>query len=80
MMLSKTVSGRHSRERWKVRAIPARQMACGGNRVMSRASNSMLPAAALYSPVTTLKNVVLPEPFGPIKPRISPRMTESASA
>src|SRR5579864_4294920 len=48
---------------------------------MSCDSNSIRPALALYTPVTTLKNVVLPEPFGPSRPRISPcRISSSRSS
>ena len=34
---------------------------------MSLPSNVTLPLVGLYKPVSTLKNVVLPAPFGPIK-------------
>src|SRR5438445_11292277 len=48
---------------------------------MSLPSNSTLPEVAARSPVRQLKNVDLPAPFGPIRPRISPccRVTDAAS-
>ncbi len=35
-------------------------------------SNVTSPSVGMYSPVRQLKNVVLPAPFGPIRPTISP--------
>src|SRR5438445_10371707 len=48
---------------------------------MSLPSNSTLPEVAARSPVRQLKNVDLPAPFGPIRPRISPccSVTDAAS-
>ncbi len=46
-------------------------------------SSRTCPAVGRYTPVITLKQVVLPAPFGPISPRISPRLiskeTESSA-
>src|SRR5215472_4381257 len=39
---------------------------------MSRPSNNTLPEVAVRSPVRQLKKVDLPEPLGPIRPRMSP--------
>src|ERR1700722_6210062 len=48
---------------------------------MSCPSNSTSPEVASRSPVRQLKNVDLPAPFGPIRPRMSPcsSVTEAAS-
>src|SRR5437763_9438795 len=35
----------------------------------------MVPASGSSMPLTQLKSVVLPAPFGPMSPRISPRLT-----
>jgi hypothetical protein len=43
---------------------------CGGRSVISLSPNRIFPADGLYKPVSTLKNVVLPAPFGPIKETI----------
>src|SRR5947209_963460 len=42
---------------------------------MSRPSNRIDPAVGPKVPAIRLKVVVLPEPFGPISPRISPGCT-----
>ncbi len=42
---------------------------------MASPSSSMLPADTLTNPVIASMSVVLPAPFGPIKPRISPGST-----
>ncbi len=46
-------------------------------------SNVTVPDVGRYTPVMALKHVVLPAPFGPIMPRISPRrmsnVTESSA-
>src|SRR5271169_5130726 len=66
---------------WKVRARPSPARASGVSAVMSWPSNSTWPDVDIRSPVRQLKNVDLPAPFGPIKPRISPcsSVTEAAS-
>src|SRR5436305_13945924 len=48
-------------------------MKCGGLPVTSRPSNVIRPAVGLYTPVSMLKNVVLPAPFGPISDTTDPR-------
>ena len=52
---------------WNVRPMPAFVIACGGLPVTSSPSKRMRPAVGLYRPVSMLKNVVLPAPFGPIR-------------
>ena len=39
---------------------------------MSSPANMTLPPAGVTNPVTVLKKVVLPDPFGPMSPRSSP--------
>ena len=57
---------------WNVRAMPSRTMRCGGVRVRSLPSNTMRPSFGRYSRVIKLNSVVLPAPFGPIRPPMSP--------
>ena len=52
---------------WKVRPIPAFVIVCGGLPVTSWPSKMTAPAVGLYRPVSMLKKVVLPAPFGPIR-------------
>src|SRR3990172_9153241 len=61
--------------RWKDRARPSRQMACGGRPVMSRPLKLMRPASGTRCPVITLKRVLLPAPLGPMIAAISPGST-----
>src|SRR5437667_398902 len=53
--------------------MPRSVIACGGRPVMSSPSNSTSPLVGLYTPVSMLKNVVLPAPFGPIKLMVESR-------
>ena len=57
---------------WKLRAMPRRVRTCGGNRVMSSPRNTTVPASVRNAPEMQLISVVLPEPFGPIRPKRSP--------
>jgi hypothetical protein len=61
----------NSRSVWNVRATPSRAMACGGRPAIDSADpgwaeNLTSPALGSYTPVITLKTVVLPAPFGPM--------------
>src|SRR4249919_748564 len=47
--------------------MPRWVIACGGLPVTSCPSKTIWPAVGLYTPVSMLKNVVLPAPFGPIR-------------
>jgi hypothetical protein len=58
---------------WKVRPIPSAVIACGGMFTTSAPSNTIDPDVGLYTPVSWLKNVVLPAPLGPISATIEPR-------
>src|SRR5262245_47944153 len=57
--------------------MPARQRRCGGSAVTSLPSYSMRPASTLRSPLIRLNSVVLPAPFGPRMPSVSPARTAS---
>src|SRR5258708_24575633 len=50
-------------------------MRYGGNPLSSCPRNRIDPAVGASVPDSTLKIVLLPEPFGPIRPRISPLST-----
>src|SRR3954452_561634 len=80
-MFSSAVMLPNSRMFWKVRAIPSLVIA---NRLwppMLLPWNSTSPDVGAYTPVIALKQVVLPAPFGPIRPRISPgRMSNETSS
>jgi hypothetical protein len=52
-------------------------MRCGANPAISTPSNVIDPAEGTSVPESMLKIVLLPEPFGPIKPRISPCSTRN---
>ena len=52
---------------WNVRPTPRCVTACGGRPATSRPSNRISPEVGVYTPVSMLKNVVLPAPFGPIR-------------
>src|SRR6195952_1193881 len=60
---------------WKVRPMPLLIMRYGGAPAISAPANSMDPADGASVPESMLKIVLLPEPFGPIRPSISPRST-----
>ena len=53
---------------WKVLAIPFLFMSMGDFPVISSPSSMKEPVVGLYTPVSILKTVVLPAPFGPISP------------
>src|SRR3954452_3546207 len=56
---------------WNVRPIPRSVKACGGLPVMSSFANHTRPFVGLYTPVSMLKNVVFPAPFGPMSETIA---------
>ena len=51
---------------WNVRATPRAMILSGRRPVMSLSANTIRPVEGLYSPVSMLKNVVLPAPLGPM--------------
>ena len=71
-MLSLTVSDPNTSSRWKVRARPSRANWCGRAPVTSLPSTKIRPWLGSCMPVATLNSVVLPAPFGPMRPMICP--------
>src|SRR5262245_25081335 len=69
---SRTDSSENSSRRWNVRAIPWRARFDGFAREMSSPARSTRPCDGGSSPVITLKSVVLPAPFGPMRPVTAP--------
>ena len=70
---SRTDSLRNGRGIWKVRASPRRQISLGGRPpICSPSSRDRAGRSARTAPAITLKVVLLPDPLGPIRPRISP--------
>src|SRR5690348_10163167 len=57
--------------------MPAAATRSGLHRVMSAPRNRTCPAVGARNPVTRLNRVVLPAPFGPISPTISPSRTSN---
>src|SRR5439155_10444336 len=78
-MLSITVILARVRVSWNVRTIPSRATRKAGRRASDRPSNSQRPRPARSKPVRTLKSVVLPAPFGPMRAVITPRWTSRYS-
>src|SRR6266478_3568476 len=68
-------SFRNGRGIWNVRAIPRWQILCAGRPVMSSSWKRIEPAVGRSAPATRLKVVLLPDPFGPMRPTISPSRT-----
>ena len=68
---------------WKLRERPRRVISCGSSPSMRRPCSSMRPAESGKRPLTRLKSVVLPAPFGPMMAwrepvatsRVTPMMT-----
>ena len=55
------------------------QMACAGMPAISTPSNLMEPEVLSNAPASILKMVLLPDPLGPISPRISPLSTAKST-
>ena len=58
---------------WKLRAMPRRVRWYAGKPEISSPSNTIEPPSFRSDPEMQLISVVLPEPFGPIRPKRSPR-------
>ena len=78
--LSRTDSFTNTCSVWNVRPTPRRDNSSGDIPVMSSPQNSTLPEVGLIWPRMLLNSVVLPEPFGPMTPTISPGPTDMADA
>src|SRR4029077_13021325 len=63
-----------------VRASPRWQIASGVRPAISSPLKRIEPAVAASAPEMQLKQVVLPDPLGPIRPRISPAFTSKETA
>src|SRR5690349_20395168 len=57
--------------------MPPLMMRCGATPAISAPSNRIEPAVGTSVPDSMLKIVLLPEPFGPIRPSISPCSTRN---
>jgi hypothetical protein len=67
-MLSYSVSVGSTEVIWNFRLIPARARSVGVNAVMSVLMKLTLPVVGTSAPATHFISVLLPEPFGPIRP------------
>src|SRR5574337_1113431 len=65
---------------WKVRVSPSLAMRSAGTPVTLLPSSSSAPELGPSTPLIRLNAVVLPAPFGPIRPTISPLCTSSDSS
>src|SRR5437763_2004543 len=75
MTFSSAVIALKSRMFWNVRAIPAFVTWWGLRPTIGLPSSRISPEVGTSSPVTRLKNVVLPAPLGPMRPWIWPVAT-----
>ena len=60
-----------TRTSWNVRARPSRAILWAGSPSIDFPASRMAPASGFRAPERRLSAVVLPEPFGPIRPTIS---------
>src|SRR5437660_3346631 len=60
--------------------MPRRQIALGASPAISSPRKRMDPDVGASAPETQLKSVVLPEPLGPMRPRISPCRTSNETS
>src|SRR5918998_3336507 len=65
--LSRALIVPKSRMSWKVRPSPIRALLCGPSRVTSCPIKTKVPVVGRIRPLTMLKKVVLPAPFGPMR-------------
>ena len=72
-MFSSTVSRDSALVSWKVRTTPSRATWCGDSLPSDWPSNDHVPVSGWSNPVSRLNSVVLPAPFGPIRPVMPPR-------
>ncbi len=62
---------------WNERTSPRSARCSGDRRVTSTPSNRTTPESGVTNPLIISKAVVLPAPFGPMRPSVSPGSTES---
>src|SRR5690606_1996989 len=74
-MFSSTVSRPRAFVSWKVRTCPIRATRNAGTPLRRLPSKVQVPVSGLSKPVSRLKRVVLPAPFGPMSAVIAPRGT-----
>src|SRR3954447_8888933 len=72
-MFCRTVSRDSALVSWKVRTTPRRATWCGESLPSWRPSKDQVPVLGWSNPVSRLNRVVLPAPFGPMRPVIPPR-------
>src|SRR5712691_4423738 len=80
---SRTVRDRNSRGIWNVFASPRSTISYGGRPSIRSPRKTICPASGAYVPITRLKRVDFPAPFGPIRPTMLPaptRMLHSSTA
>src|SRR5213594_3156978 len=65
---------------WNVRPMPSSARRYAGACVISRPWKKMRPPETRSAPLTRLKNVVLPAPFGPMSPTISPSSAANSTS
>ena len=75
-MLSNSDSSGNGRGIWKVRPMPPAKRRWAADFVTSCPISLICPDVAATDPASRSNIVVLPAPFGPIRPRISPEATE----
>jgi hypothetical protein len=78
VMFSSTVWRCSGRECWNTMPTPIRAISCEGRRATSTPLMRTEPASGRSIPMMSFITVDLPDPFGPISPRISPARTASA--
>jgi len=64
---------------WKLRASPMRMRRWAACPQISSPSKRMLPSSFLSVPAMQLTSVLLPEPFGPMRPTRSPGRTTKST-
>ena len=78
--LSKTDSFLIACSCWNVLRTPHRERLKSAMRSRSSPNARTVPAAGDTNPLSTLKNVVFPAPFGPIRPQVPPGKTTVISS
>ena len=77
MTLSSTVRPGNGRTSWKVRPMPRRQTLSAESPSMRWPAKVIEPPSGSKTPAIMLNSVVLPAPFGPMTPQISPASTSN---